>query len=85
MDKDTLKIVPGGAGPEAALALINLGQVLKAAGSSIENVVKTTVFLNDMNDFGIVNEEYKKGQFIFITTTISIDRLTIYLNFSLHP
>ena len=38
--------------------LKNLGEVLKAAGSSLDNVVKTTVFLADMNDFVEMNEAY---------------------------
>jgi 2-iminobutanoate/2-iminopropanoate deaminase len=36
----------------------NLEEVLKAAGSSLGNVVKTTIFLADMNDFAVVNEIY---------------------------
>lgn len=36
----------------------NLSAVLKAAGSSLENVVKTTVFLADMNDFARMNDVY---------------------------
>lgn len=36
----------------------NLQAVLKEAGSSLENVVKTTVFIKNMNDFGKVNEVY---------------------------
>jgi 2-iminobutanoate/2-iminopropanoate deaminase len=38
----------------------NLRAVLEAAGSSLENVVKTTVFLADMNDFAAMNEVYGK-------------------------
>lgn len=38
--------------------LKNLGEVLKAAGTSLDNVVKTTVFLADMNDFAQMNEVY---------------------------
>jgi len=36
----------------------NLDAVLRAAGSSLDAVVKTTIFLQDMNDFGKVNEAY---------------------------
>ena len=36
----------------------NLQAVLKEAGASLESVVKTTVFIKDMNDFGAVNEVY---------------------------
>lgn len=43
---------------QAHQACKNLIQVLEAAGSSIENVVKTTVFLDDINDFVRVNEVY---------------------------
>ncbi len=38
--------------------LKNLGEVLKAAGTSLANVVKTTVFLADMGDFAEMNEVY---------------------------
>lgn len=38
--------------------LENLAAVLEAAGSSMDRVLKTTVFLKDMNDFGAMNEEY---------------------------
>jgi 2-iminobutanoate/2-iminopropanoate deaminase len=39
-------------------ALTNLKAVLEAAGSSMENIVKTTVFVKDMNDFAKVNKLY---------------------------
>ncbi|XP_028985473.1 2-iminobutanoate/2-iminopropanoate deaminase-like isoform X1 [Betta splendens] len=42
------------------MALVNMGEILKAAGCSYENVVKTTVLLADMNDFTNVNDVYKK-------------------------
>lgn len=38
--------------------LRNLSEVLRAAGTSLDNVVKTTVFLADMNDFSEMNEVY---------------------------
>jgi 2-iminobutanoate/2-iminopropanoate deaminase len=40
--------------------LKNLSKVLEAAGTSLDKVVKTTVFLADMNDFGEMNEVYSK-------------------------
>lgn len=43
---------------QARQALDNLGAVLNAAGMGYEHVVKTTVFLRDMEDFGVVNEIY---------------------------
>lgn len=45
-------------GAQARQCLDNLGQVLDAAGLSFTNVVKTTLFLTDMGDFGTVNEVY---------------------------
>ncbi|MCM3389831.1 RidA family protein [Ureibacillus chungkukjangi] len=38
----------------------NLNAVLEAAGSSLDKVVKTTVFMGDMNDFAAMNETYAK-------------------------
>ncbi|WP_017812556.1 MULTISPECIES: RidA family protein [Paenibacillus] len=46
---------------QARVALQNVTAVLEAAGSSLDQVVKTTVFLQDMNDFAAMNEIY--GQF----------------------
>ena len=40
--------------------LENLKAILEAAGSSLKHVVKTTVFLKDMNDFALMNEAYAK-------------------------
>ena len=45
---------------QAVAVLKNLEVVLVEAGSSIENVVKTTIFLTDMDDFAIVNEVYSE-------------------------
>ena len=43
---------------QARKALDNLSLTLTAAGLGLENVVKTTIFLQDMDDFGAVNEVY---------------------------
>ncbi|HEB64583.1 MAG TPA: RidA family protein [Chloroflexi bacterium] len=51
-------IVSGGVEAETRQALTNLKHVLEAAGSSLKNVVKTTVFLRDMEDFGRMNAVY---------------------------
>lgn len=45
---------------QAEQVMKNLGEVLKAAGSSFEKAVKTTCFLADMNDFAAFNEVYAK-------------------------
>lgn len=48
------------AAEQAERAIQNLIAVLEEAGSSIDHVVKTTVFLDDINDFAAVNEVYGK-------------------------
>ena len=39
-------------------ALKNLAEVIAAAGGTLANIVKTTVFIKDMNDFGVINRIY---------------------------
>ncbi len=62
LDPSTGQIVAGGVAAETERVLQNLGHVLDAAGSSLANVVKTTIFLTDMSDFATVNEIY--GQYL---------------------
>lgn len=45
---------------QATQAIINVGEILKAAGLTYENVVKTSCFLADMNDFVAFNGVYEK-------------------------
>lgn len=58
----TGKIVQGGVAAQADQAMKNLTAVLAAAGTSLENVIKTTIFLADMGDYKVVNEIY--GEYI---------------------
>jgi 2-iminobutanoate/2-iminopropanoate deaminase len=50
--------IPEGSKAQAAQALTNLSNLLEAAGTSMDNVVKTTVFIKEMDDFGTINEVY---------------------------
>lgn len=52
------KIVAGGVAAETRQALANLASVLEAEGASLADVVKTTVFLRHMRDFGLMNDVY---------------------------
>jgi 2-iminobutanoate/2-iminopropanoate deaminase len=61
MDPQTGSLVPGGIEAETRQVLTNLQHVLSAAGSGLDKVVKTTVFLKDMNDFPGMNAIY--GEF----------------------
>jgi 2-iminobutanoate/2-iminopropanoate deaminase len=53
-------VIPEGAKAQAEQAISNLCALLEASGTSAENVVKTTVFIKDMNDFGTINEVYAR-------------------------
>ncbi|ORE11984.1 endoribonuclease L-PSP [Rhizopus microsporus var. microsporus] len=58
LDPATGDIVKGGIKEQTEQVLKNLEAVLEASGSSFDKVVKTTVFLKDMNDFVAMNEVY---------------------------
>ena len=58
LDPATGEMVPGGVEAQTRQALRNLQAVLEAAGASLHQVVKTTVFLADMNDFAAMNAVY---------------------------
>jgi 2-iminobutanoate/2-iminopropanoate deaminase len=58
MDPTTGELVEGGIEAQTERALKNLVAVLDAAGLSFDDVVKTTCFLADINDFGAFNEVY---------------------------
>lgn len=61
IDPKTGSLVEGGVEAETRQALQNLSAILEAANSCMENVVKTTVFLRDINDFAKMNAIY--GEF----------------------
>lgn len=53
-------IIADGVEAQAEQAFKNLCNLVEASGSKVENIVKTTVFIKEMNDFGKINEIYKK-------------------------
>jgi putative endoribonuclease L-PSP len=61
INPQTGELVDGGITAQTRQVFANLGEVLKAAEMGFEDVVKTTVFLADMNDFGQMNAIY--GEF----------------------
>nr|CAH7713248.1 unnamed protein product [Callosobruchus chinensis] len=76
MDKDSNKLVDGGAEAQATQALKNIGHILEASGSSYSNVIKSTIMLRDINDFGTVNEVYRKCKllnFIGVLSGLLVD------------
>lgn len=60
LDPATGQVITGDVRAQTERVLQNLAEVLAAAGASWRHVVKTTVFLHDMNDFPAVNEVYAR-------------------------
>jgi 2-iminobutanoate/2-iminopropanoate deaminase len=58
LDPATMQLVEGDIGAQTERVMLNLQGILEAAGASLASVVKTTVFLQDMNDFAAMNEVY---------------------------
>jgi len=56
----TEKLVEGGIKEQTKQSIENVKAILEAGGSSLEKVVKTTVYLKDINDFNEMNEVYKQ-------------------------
>lgn len=60
IDPETGQFVAGGIAEQTLQVIKNLSRVLEAAGSGLDKVVKTTVFLADMEEFAAMNEVYGK-------------------------
>jgi 2-iminobutanoate/2-iminopropanoate deaminase len=60
IDPATQQVLNGDVATQTERVLKNLTAILKAAGSGLEKVVRTTVFLKDMGDFAAMNEVYGK-------------------------
>lgn len=77
LDPALMEIVAGGIREQTRRVMENLEAVLTAAGSSLERVVKTTVYLKDLTDFSEMNEVY--GSFFSDTpparSTVEVARL----------
>lgn len=76
-DPATGQIVGEGIAEQTEQVLRNLGGVLEAAGASFQSVLKTTVFLRDMNDFAEMNDVYARffGDHRPARTTVQAARL----------
>jgi 2-iminobutanoate/2-iminopropanoate deaminase len=71
------EVIAGGITEQTTLVLDNIKALLDAAGYTFDNVVKTTVFLKDMGNFGAMNEVYTKylGESKPARSTIEVARL----------
>jgi 2-iminobutanoate/2-iminopropanoate deaminase len=77
LDPATMQIVEGGIREQTERVMNNLSAVLQAAGSSLDRVVKTTVFLADLADFADMNETYGRyfGEAPPARSTVQVSRL----------
>lgn len=73
----TGQLIEGDVRQQSELVFENLQAVLNAAGSSLSQVVKTTIFLSDMSEFAIVNEVYAHyfSQALPARSTVEVSRL----------
>jgi len=58
IDPTTQQVVPGDVTPQTDRVFKNIVAILQAAGTSLDKVVRTTVFLKNMSDFAAMNEVY---------------------------
>lgn len=77
LDPKSMQIVEGGIIEQTERVMNNLKAVLEAGGSSFDRVVKTTVFLIDMNDFAEMNKVYGRffGEVPPARSTVEVSRL----------
>ena len=61
IDPATGQVIQGDIAAQTKRVLANLEAILATVGATWQNVVKTTVYLHDMNDFPVVNEAYGKA------------------------
>lgn len=77
LDPSAMQVVEGGIREQTERVMNNLKAVLEAAGTSLDRVVRTTVYLVDLNDFTEMNETY--GRFFSekppARTTVEVSRL----------
>jgi len=78
LDPETGILVSGAIEEQTARSLENLKAILEAAGSGLDNVVKTTVFLTDIGDFAKMNEvyaQYFKGESLPSRSAVQVGAL----------
>lgn len=79
LDPKTMKLVDGGIEPQARQVFANIANVLRAADLSFANVLKTTVFMADLNDFAAMNAIYQQnfGDHKPARSTVQVARLPL--------
>jgi 2-iminobutanoate/2-iminopropanoate deaminase len=77
LDPQSMQIVEGDVAVQTERVMTNIAAVLQAAGAELSTVVKTTVFLRDMDDFAAMNEVYGRhfGDHKPARSTVQVARL----------
>lgn len=77
LDPETSEIVGSTIEEQTAQVMKNVAAILEAAGTDFDHVVKTTCFLNDMNDFAAFNAEYAKpfGEVRPARSAVAVEKL----------
>ena len=77
LDPETGEIVGSTIEEQTAQVMKNVAAILEAAGTDFDHVVKTTCFLNDMNDFAAFNAEYAKsfGELRPARSAVAVEKL----------
>ncbi len=77
LDPATMEIVPGDVAAQTERVMKNLSAILEKAGSGLGSILKTTVYLADMNDFAAMNEVYGRhlGDHRPARSTVEVVRL----------
>lgn len=77
LDPGTMEVVEGDVAAQTERVMENLSAILEEAGASLGSVLKTTVFLADMNDFAAMNEVYGRhfGDHRPARSTVEVSRL----------
>ena len=78
----TGKMIEGSIGEKTSQILENASIIAQAAGASLDNVVKTTIFLTDLGDFADMNEAYAKqfGETLPARSTVQVAALPLGSN-----
>ena len=79
IDPATGNLIEGDVAEQALQVLKNLEAVLSEAGTSLENVVKTTIYLKNMSDFSVVNAVYADffGKGLPARSTVEVSKLPL--------
>lgn len=77
IDSATGNIIDGSVADQARQVLKNLEAVLSAGGTTLDNVVKTTIYLKNMSDFNVVNDVYADffGKGLPARSTVEVSKL----------